>query len=96
MKKYLLATGDLNGGIHKSLDLVVTDGHLNDVAIHHDPDWNRTTDFFLKKKNTNPLDVVYKDLAKFNEQNSVIGSLLTQIKSSKLTLKGMKKVLDKA
>ena len=49
LKKYLLATGDLNGGIHKSLDLVVTDGHLNDVAIHHDPDWNRTTDFFFKK-----------------------------------------------
>ena len=33
LQKYLLATGGLNNSIQKSLDLVVTDSHLNDAAV---------------------------------------------------------------
>ena len=79
LQEYLLAAGDLN----ESLDLVVTNGHLNDATVRHE-------------KNMNPLDIVYGNIAKFVARNPIIGSLLTQIESSKITSKVSKKTFDKA
>ena len=44
-----------------------------------DPNWIflKNTIFFLK--NTNPLEVIYRDVAKFDVENPIIGSLLTQL-----------------
>ena len=72
-----MATGDLNDSIQESLDLVVSDGCLNNgTAVCHESDLN-------PKKNQ----------AKFDVQNPIIGSLLKQIDSSKITSKGIKKHL---
>ena len=70
LQKYLLATGGFNNSIQKSLDLVVTDSHLNDAAVWHKSDLNPQTDFF--KKYQNPLDVVFKDIAKcYNKKDQI-------------------------
>ena len=75
--------------------MAVTHGKLNDeAAVRHvserdDPTYN----YF--RKNDNPLDVVYKQQAKFDVQNPVIGSLLKQITRGKVTYEGVKKILDK-
>ena len=85
LQKYLLATEDLNRTIEESLQLAVSHGKLNDetpvrhVSERDDPDYN----FF--HKNDNPLDVVYKEQAKFDVQNPIIGSLLKQINRGKST-----------
>ena len=94
LQRYLLATEDLNRTIEDSLQLAVTHGKLNDAsAVRHvservDPKYN----FF--KKNENPLDVVYREQAKFDVQNPVIGSLLKQINRGRLTDENTKKTLD--
>ena len=75
MQKYLLAACDLSVSIQESLELVVSNGRLNDgTAVCHESDLNPTTNFF--KQNNNPLDVVHRTQAKFDVQNSIIGSLL--------------------
>ena len=95
LQKYLLATEDLNRTIEESLQLAVSHGKLNDetpvrhVSERDDPDYN----FF--HKNDNPLDVVYKEQAKFDVQNPIIGSLLKQINRGKSTYDGIKKTIDK-
>ena len=95
LQKYLLAAEDLNKTIEESLQLAVTQGKLNDdIAVRHvserdDPSYN----YF--RKNDNPLDVVYKKQAKFDVQNPIIGSLLKQINSGKVTDDGVKRTLDK-
>ena len=94
LQKYFLAAGDLNNSIQENLDLIVTDGHLNDAAVRHTSGLNPQTDFF--KNNLNPLDVLFKDIAVFDAQNPIIGSLLTQIQSFKIKPKGIKRALDKA
>lgn len=75
MQKYLLAGCDLSDSIQESLELVVSNGSLNDgTVVCHEFDLNPTTNFF--KQNNNPLDVVYRTQANFDVQNSIIGSLL--------------------
>ena len=44
-------------------------------------------------KKSNPIDVVFKDKAKFLKQNSIIGTLLTQIQSGKTNEKAIEKQL---
>ena len=76
LQRYLLATEDLNRTIEKSLELAVSHGKLNDetkvrhVSERDDPTYN----YF--RKNDNPLDVTYKQQAKFDVHNPIIGSLL--------------------
>ena len=75
LQRYLLATEDLNRTIEKSLELAVSHGKLNDeskvrhVSERDDPTYN----YF--RKNDNPLNVAYKQQAKFDVQNPIIGSL---------------------
>ena len=74
LQSYFLATEDLNRTIEDSLQLAVTRRKLNDAsAVRHvserdDPKYN----FF--KKNDNPLDVVYRDQAKFDVKNLLLGA----------------------
>ena len=49
----------------------------------------------FSKKNDSPLDVVYKEQAKFYIQNPIIGSLLKEINRGRQTYEGIKKTLDK-
>ena len=49
----------------------------------------------FSKKNDNPLDVVYKEQAKFDIQNPVIGSLLKEINRGRQIYEGIKKTFDK-
>ena len=97
LQKYLLATEDLNNTIEESLQFAVSHGKLNDeTAVRHvserdDPKYN----YF--RKNDNPLDVVYREQAKYDVQNPIIGSLLKQINKGKApTYEETKKILDKA
>ena len=95
LQKYLLATEDLNKTIEDSLQLAVTHGKLNDeAAVRHVSERNDVNYKFFKK-NDNPLHVVYKEQAKFNIQNPIIGSLLKEINRGRQTYEGIKKTLDK-
>ena len=95
LQKYLLATEDLNRTIEESLQLAVSHGRLNDetAARHVSERGSLTYNYF--RKNDNPLDVVYKQQAKFDVQNPVIGSLLKEINRGKVTFEGVKKHLTK-
>ena len=76
LRNYLLTTGDIRKSIQKKLKSVVTDGKLNDaIIILADP---------------NPFQVTIKDIKKFDAQNPIIGKVLTQIETSKLSDKKSK------
>ena len=62
---------------------MVTDGKLNDAIVLHALD---TKDKHILA-DPNPLQVTFKDIKKFKAQNPIIGKLLTQIESIKLTEK---------
>ena len=62
LQKYLLATGLLQDSIQQSLDMIVTDGGFNDVAVRGEFDLKYPS--IMKKPN--PIDVVFKDKAKFD------------------------------
>ena len=95
LQKYLLATEDLNKTIEDSLQLSVTHGKLNDeAAVRHVSERNDPNYKFFKK-NDNPLDVVYKEQAKFDIQNPIFGSLLKEINRGRQTYEGIKKTLEK-
>ena len=96
LQNYLLAIGDLKDTIEESLDLAVGYERLDDgtaVRYKSDQDDPKLTDF---KKNDNPIDAFYRQKAKFDVQNPIIGSLLNQINKSKVNYSGVKSVLDKA
>ena len=89
LRNYLLVTGDIGKSIQENLKLVVTDGKRNDAIIVHalDP----------KDKhilvNPNPLQITFKDIKKFDAQNPIIGKVLTQRETSKLSDKRIKERL---
>ena len=89
LRNYLFVTGDIGKSIRENLKLVVTDGKHNDVIIVHalDP----------KDKhilvNPNPLKITFKGIKKFDAQNPIIGKVLTQRESSKLSDKKIKERL---
>ena len=98
LQNYLLATEDLNKTLEESLQLAVSHGKLNkETAVRHLSEQNDPKYKYLKESN-NPLDVVYREKAKFDIQNPIIGSLLKQINKSKTgdnDFKQVKKQLDK-
>ena len=61
------------------MDIIVTDGKLNNASVGRVLD----TNYPSVMKKSNPIDVVFKDTAKFDTQNPIIGTLLTQIESGK-------------
>ena len=89
LQKYLLATGLLKDSIQDSLDMIVTNGKLNDASVRRTLD----TKHLSVMKKSNPMDFVFKDKAKFDTQNPIIGTLLTQIQSGKTNEKAIEKQL---
>ena len=72
-QKYHLATGLSKYSIQDSLDMIVSDGKFNSAAVRRALD----TKYPSVMKKSNPIDVIFKDKAKFNTQNPIIGTLLT-------------------
>ena len=75
LQKYLLVTGLLKDSIQDSLDMIVTDGIFNNASVRRVLD----TKYPSVMKKSNPIDDVFKDKAKFDTQNHIIRTLLTQI-----------------
>ena len=73
LQKYLLATGLLKDGIQNSLDMIVNAGIRRALD----------SKYLTIMKKPNPIDVVFKDKAKFDTENLVIGKLLSQIQTDK-------------
>ena len=70
LQKYLLATGLLKDSIQGSLDMIVfSNGKLSNAAVRRQSD----TKFPSVMRKPNPIDVVFKDEAKFDSQNPIIG-----------------------
>ena len=96
LQAYLLATEYLNKTLDESLKLAVTHGKLNDAAkVRHISERNDPKYQFFKQ-NDNPLDVLYREHAKFDAQNPIIGSLLQQINKGRLTEKNVEGALKGA
>ena len=90
-QKYLLATALLKDSIQDSLDRIVSsDGKLSDEVVRT----QLHTKFPSVMRKPNPIDAVFKDKAKFDTQNLIIGRLLTQTESGKLNQ--IKKQLETA
>ena len=96
LQTYLLVTEDLNKTLDESLKLAVTHGKLNDAAkVRHVSERNDPKYQFFKQSD-NPLDVVYREQAKFDVQNPIIGSLLQPINKGRLTEKNVDEALKGA
>ena len=75
VKNYLLASSDYAQEIQSDIDPYVTRGKLNKASFR------RKLDPIAKNavKKENPLELVLKDIFRFNAQNPVIGSLMREI-----------------
>ena len=65
--------------------MMVTNGGFNDAAVRRESDLKYPA--IMKK--SNPIDVVFKDKAKFDVQNSIIGSLVAQVHENKTNEKAI-------
>ena len=79
LQKFLLAKDLLQDSIQENLNMIVTDGGFNDASIHQALD----TKFPSVTKKPNPIDVMFKDKSKFDVENPVVGSLITQVVDNK-------------
>ena len=96
LQSYLFATEDLNRTIEESLQLAIGHGKINDASqVRHEFDRN-SKDYKYFQKNDNPLDVVFREKAKFDAQNPIIGSLLEEINKGKITEDGRIKAVKSA
>ena len=85
LQKYLLATEFLGKTLEDSLELAVSHGKLNEgTKDRHLSELNDPKHKYFRQNN-NPLDVVYRDKAKFDVQNPIIGDLLKEINKGKLS-----------
>ena len=86
-----MATGLLQDSIQQSLDMVVTDGFLNNAAVRKELDQEYRT---LMKK-SNPVNVIFKDKAYFDAQNLIIDLLAAQVSNNeKAIFEQIKKALS--
>ena len=74
-----MATDLLQDSIQQSWDIIVSDGGFNDAAVRRELDLKYPS--IMKKPN--PVDVDFKDKAKFDVQNPIIGSLVAQVQENK-------------
>ena len=80
---YLLATEFLGKTLEYSLELAVSNGKLNEgTKVRHLSELNDPKYKYFRQNN-NPLDVIYRDKAKFDVQNPIIGDLLKEITAPK-------------
>ena len=92
LQKLLLATDLLQDSIQEKLDMIVTDGSFNNASIRRALD--RKFPSVMKKPNL--IEVMFKDKSKFDVQNPVVGSLITQVVDNKKTEKEFLRALDQA
>ena len=74
-----MATDLLQDSVQQSRDIIVSDGGFNDAAVRRELDLKYPS--IMKKPN--PIDVDFKDKAKFDVQNPIIGSLVAQVQENK-------------
>ena len=79
LQKFLLETDLLQDSIQENLNMIVTDDGFNVVSIRR----ALNAKFPSVMKKPNPIEVMFKDKCKFDEQNPVVGSLITQVIDSK-------------
>ena len=79
LQKFLLAADLLKDSIQENLDMILTDGGFNNASIRQALD----TKFPSVMKKPNPIEVMFKDKSKFDVQNPVVGSLITQVVDNK-------------
>ena len=79
IQKFLLATDLLQDTIQDNLDMIVTDGDFNDASVRRVLD----TKFLSVKKNPTATNFMFRDKAKFDIQNPVIGTLYGQLLTNK-------------
>ena len=79
LQKYLLATDLLQDTIQENLNMIVTDCDFNNMSVRRELD----TKYPSVMKKSNQIDVVFKDKAKFDVQNPVVGSLIVQVQENK-------------
>ena len=79
LQKLLLATDLLQDSIQENLDVIVTDGSFNNASIR----WVLDRKFPSVMKKPNLIEVMFKDKSKFDVQNPVAGSLITQVVDNK-------------
>ena len=85
LQNYLLATEFLGTTLEDSLQLAVSHGKLNErTKVRHLSELNDPKYRYFRQNN-NPLDVVYREKAKFDVQNPIIGDLLKEINKGKLS-----------
>ena len=79
LQKHLFKTRLLKDSIQDSLDMIITDGKFKNASVRRVLD----TKYPLVMKKSSPVNVVFKDKAKFDTKNSIIGKSLTQIELGK-------------
>ena len=82
LKKWLLATSNYGNEIQKDLNAIVGyDEKFSNAIVRRSLDLKDETIF----GNSNPINVTFHDIKKFDLVNPVIGKLATQVRASKLT-----------
>ena len=94
IKNFLLGTNDYARGIQSDIELYVTRGRHNQASFRSKLDRIEKSIW----RTENPLALLFKDVANFDAQNPVIGSLLREIDSGKRSTNSdlIKKLLSKA
>ena len=96
VQKFLLGTSEYANDIQSDIDLFVTRGRFNETSIRHKLDPIEKSVW----RTENPLALLFKDVAKFDAENPIIGSLLREIdlaqtgKNSDLIKKQLSKAPD--
>ena len=92
IQKYLLATGLLEDTIQNNLDMIVTDGEFNNAGVRRVLDQKYPT---IMNKPT-ATNFMFKDKAKFDMQNPIIGSLYNEVLTDKQKEKKLLEDINKA
>ena len=79
IQKFLLVTDLLQDTIQDNLDMIVTDGDFNDASVRRALD----TKFPSVMKKPTAANFMFRDKAKFDIQNPVIGTLYRQLLTNK-------------
>ena len=88
----MLATSDYGRNIQKNINAVVSDEKFNQTVVRRGLD-QKTNRVF---ESPIPLSVMFKDAKKFNIQNPIIGTLLSQVNANKISHAKVKELLSQA
>ena len=92
IRKFLLATNLLQDKIQDNLDMIVTNGDFNDASVRRALD----TKFPSVMKKPTATNFMFRDKAKFDIQNPVIGTLYGQLLTNKQKEKEELKKMNEA